>query len=173
MRLRIPHLHRVALLVFLAISAPPAMAVSPEERLADPALEARARAISGEIRCPKCQSESIDESNADIAKDLRLLIRERLTAGDSDEAIRAFLVSRYGEFVLLKPRFGAHTMLLWLAPVILLGFGGVLVVVSLRRRAFPGPALATEPAELSDDEKRNLAAILKSGNAAPPQGKDT
>ncbi|MGO6855885.1 cytochrome c-type biogenesis protein, partial [Rhizobium beringeri] len=94
-----------------------AFAVNPDEVLADPALEARARALSAELRCMVCQNQSIDDTNADLAKDLRLLVRERITDGDSDEAVLNYIVSSYGEFVLLKPRFTVKTVLLWGAPV--------------------------------------------------------
>ncbi len=94
-----------------------AFAVNPDEVLADPSLEARARAISAELRCMVCQNQSIDDSNAELAKDLRLLVRERLTDGDTDEQVMNYIVSRYGEFVLLKPRFETKTILLWGAPL--------------------------------------------------------
>jgi cytochrome c-type biogenesis protein CcmH len=103
--------------------------------LADPALEARARTLSAELRCMVCQNQSIDDSNADLAKDLRLLVRERITDGDSDEEVLNYIVSRYGEFVLLKPRFSPKTLLLWGAPVLLILAGGISLAVFARRRA--------------------------------------
>ena len=123
-----------ALLVLALLCGSPALAVQPDEILKDPALEARARSLSQELRCMVCQNQSIDDSDAPLAKDLRVLVRERLTAGDSDNQVIDFLVSRYGEFVLLKPRFSLHTVLLWAAPF------AVLVIAALafgfaRRRA--------------------------------------
>ncbi len=111
----------VALLCFVG---PPALAVQPDEILADPELEARARDLSRELRCMVCQNQSIDDSDAPLARDLRLLVRERLKAGDSDGQVLDFLTARYGEFVLLKPRFGWDTALLWLAPGVVLLLGG-------------------------------------------------
>jgi cytochrome c-type biogenesis protein CcmH len=136
---------RVLLLALALAFVHPAMAVSPDEMLADPALEQRARDISSGLRCLVCQNQSIDDSDADLAKDLRVLVRERLVAGDSDEAVRQFLVDRYGEFVLLNPRVNNHTLLLWgAAPVLLLlGLGG-LWLVSRRRN---GAALGLSPEE--------------------------
>ena len=121
-------------LVFI-LSAAPAFAVNPDEVLADPALEARARTLSAELRCMVCQNQSIDDSNADLAKDLRLLVRERITNGDSDEEVLNYIVSRYGEFVLLKPRFSVKTLLLWGAPVLLILAGGISLIVFARKRA--------------------------------------
>lgn len=113
----------------------PAFAVDPGEMLADKALEARARAISENLRCLVCQNQSIDDSDADLARDLRVIVRERLTAGDSDEAAMQYIVDRYGEFVLLKPVLAPHTVFLWLAaPLILLGGAG-LILAGARRRA--------------------------------------
>lgn len=143
----------------LMISAP-ALAVSPEEVLADPALEARARAISAELRCVVCQNQSIDDSDADLAGDLRRLVRERLLAGDTDEQVLDYLVSRYGEFVLLKPRFSNRNVLLWSTPLIALLAGGAFAIVAMRRRR---PA----PAALSAEEEAALASILKNGGAEP------
>lgn len=124
----------------------PALAVQPDEMLADPALEARARAISRELRCLVCRNESIDDSNADLAHDLRVLVRERLVAGDTDAQVKQFLVDRYGEFVLLKPTFSAANAALWLAgpAVFLVGLG--VAVVYLRRRRPEAPEALT-PAE--------------------------
>ena len=102
----------------------PALAADPSEQLVDPAQEARARALSEELRCLVCQNQSIEASNAQLAKDLRLLVRERITAGDSDDAIKTFLVERYGEFVLLKPRFHGLGVVLWLLPALMLALAG-------------------------------------------------
>jgi cytochrome c-type biogenesis protein CcmH len=142
------YLHALTLLIALVASSS-AWAVEPNEMLADPVLEARARAISKELRCMVCQNESIDDSQAPLAHDLRVLVRERLQAGDSDAQVMNFLVSRYGEFVLLKPPLSWHTVVLWGTPPGLLLLGMVmLVVVVRRRRTMPqiaGPALT--PAE--------------------------
>jgi len=119
----------------LAWLALPAFAVNPDEMLSDPALEARARTISEGLRCLVCQNESIDDSDADLAHEIRVLVRERLKAGDSDDQVRQYLVDRYGEFVLLKPVLAWHTLVLWVAaPTILLAGGLVLFVAARRRR---------------------------------------
>jgi cytochrome c-type biogenesis protein CcmH len=137
----------------------PALAVQPDEMLDDPALEARARGISQELRCLVCRNESIDESNADLARDLRILVRERLVAGDTDAEVRQFLVDRYGEFVLLKPRFSAANAALYLFPAVAF-FGGLgIVVVYLRRRRQQGAGRG-EAAPLTDEERRRLDGIL-------------
>jgi cytochrome c-type biogenesis protein CcmH len=132
----------------------PAAAVQLGEALADPALEARARALSAELRCMVCQNQSIDLSDAELAHDLRVLVRERLTAGDSDEEVLDYVVSRYGEFVLLKPRFSLRNALLWGAPVLLLIGGVAVLVVSQRSRRAAAP-------KLSDEEAAELDRILK------------
>ena len=144
----------LALLLTLLLAAP-ALAVLPDEVLADPALEARARTISAQLRCLVCQNESIDDSNADLAKDLRLLVRERITDGDSDEEVLNYIVSRYGEFVLLKPRFAMKTLLLWGAPVLLILAGGVSLIVFARRRA--GRSTGTS---LTAEEQTRLDELL-------------
>ena len=133
-----------------------ALAVTPGEMLGDPVLEARARALSAELRCMVCQNQSIDDSDAPLAHDLRVLLRERIAAGDSDEAVIDFLVARYGEFILLTPRFSARTALLWAAPVVLLVVGGVAAFGVIRRRK-GSPAL---PTSLSRDETVELDRIL-------------
>ena len=140
------------------ISAAPVQAVLPDEVLKDPALEARARALSVHFRCLVCQNQSIDDSDAPLARDLRVLIRDRLKAGDSDNQVIDYLVSRYGEFVLLKPRFAAHTLVLWLGPFIIL-LAGLWFVVRNRRRDTAVPS--EQP--LSGDEDQELQRILKSG----------
>ena len=148
---------RLLLLIVLALAAlaGPVRAVEPSERLADPALEARAEAIGRELRCLVCQNESIEESNAALAHDLRLLIRRHLAAGDSDREIVDFLVHRYGLFILLDPPFAPVTWLLWLGPpLLLLGAGGVLVLRAPRRREIAAP-----PA-LDADEAARAAALL-------------
>ena len=149
---------RCALLaVFLACA--PVHAVEPDEILNDPALEARARRISQELRCLVCQNQSIDDSNAALARDLRVLLRERLKAGDSDAEVFAFLTARYGEFVLLRPPFNAHTVLLWLAPFLLLA-GATLALVS-RARARSRRADGAAAAPLSEAERRRLDRLLE------------
>ena len=124
-------------LVILARLAAPALAVEPDEVLADPALEARARALSAELRCLVCQNQSIDESDAPLARDLRLLIREHLQKGASDAEVMTFVVDRYGEFVLLKPRFTARTLVLWLTPFAVLLIAALAVFVA--GRGLPPP----------------------------------
>lgn len=140
----------------LSFAGTSARAVSPDEMLSNPALEKRARTISAELRCMVCQNESIDDSNADLAKDLRLLVRERLVAGDTDEQVLEFLVARYGEFVLLKPRLQTSTLLLWGFPVVALLAGGVAIVLAIRRRR----TTTREPAPLSDSEKQQLKKLF-------------
>lgn len=145
-----------AVLLALAAAAP-AWAVEPDEMLSNPALEARARAISKELRCMVCQNESIDESEAPLAHDLRVLVRRRLLAGDSDQQIVDFLVSRYGQFILLKPPLSDETIALWGAPPALLLIGLVMVVMVERRRA---NAQTAETANLTAAEEARLAKIL-------------
>jgi len=152
----VKYLHALALLIAL-IASSAAWAVEPNEMLADPVLEARARAISKELRCMVCQNESIDDSQAPLAHDLRVLVRERLQAGDSDAQVMNFLVSRYGEFVLLKPPLSWHTLALWGTPPGLLLFGIVMIVVVVRRRRTMPQAAA---ASLSPAEESRVAEIL-------------
>jgi cytochrome c-type biogenesis protein CcmH len=153
-----------ALLVLIALlSAWPAWAVEPDEMLPNPALEARARAISKELRCMVCQNESIDDSEAPLAHDLRLLVRRRIMAGDTDAQIINFLVSRYGEFILLRPPLSWHTVVLWGTPPALLFVGVLLIVVVERRRS---GATAAESAGLSAAEQARVAEILGRNNAA-------
>ncbi len=142
-------------LVAFALAAHPVLAVQPDEMLKDPALEARARVLSSELRCLVCQNESIDDSNADLAHDLRVLIRQRITAGDSDEQVIDYMVARYGEFILLKPRFNWHTVLLWAAPPGALAFGAILALVAYRRRREDGP-----PQPLDAGEEAALQRLL-------------
>jgi cytochrome c-type biogenesis protein CcmH len=144
----------VAALV-VAIAGPYAEAVEPSERLADPALEARARSLSQELRCLVCQNQSIDESNADLAHDLRQLLRQRLVSGDTDQQVLDYLTARYGVFVLLDPPFAPLTWLLWLTPpALVLGGGGLLLLRARHRR--PDPAVP----ELSQDESARAALLL-------------
>jgi cytochrome c-type biogenesis protein CcmH len=136
----------LAFVLLIAIGGVAAHAVEPSERLADPVLEARARALSKELRCLVCQNQSIDESNADLAHDLRLLLRQRLVAGDTDQQALDYIVARYGVFVLLDPPFVPSTWLLWLGPPLLvLGAGGLLLLRARRRRLDPAtPGLTPE-----------------------------
>jgi cytochrome c-type biogenesis protein CcmH len=147
---------RAALISLLAALcfAGAARAVEPSEMLADPALEARAEAISKTLRCVVCQNETIDDSDAPLAHDMRLLVRQRLEAGDTDDHVRAYLVARYGDFVLLKPPLQANTWALWFAPLALLAAGGVWFAVRARRRDLAAPA------PLSPEERAALAARL-------------
>ena len=136
-----------------------ALAVQPDEVLDDPALEARARDLSAGLRCLVCQNQSIDDSDAPLAKDLRVLVRERLKAGDSDKEIIEFVVARYGEFVLLKPRFTPHTWILWLATPLVLLAALVAIVLAYRRRK----VAAESPKPLSANEKRRLERLVGEG----------
>jgi cytochrome c-type biogenesis protein CcmH len=138
----------------LVLTASPALAVQPDEVLADPALEARARAISRDLRCPVCQGEAIDDSNAPISRDLRLLVRERLVAGDNDTEVVDYIVARYGEFVLFNPRASGSGLILWLAGPAMLLAGGALAFAVTRRRAKP-------EADLSEDERARLAELMR------------
>lgn len=141
----------------LVLVAGPLAALGPDEILADPALEARARALSRELRCLVCQSESIDDSNADLARDLRLLVRRRLLAGDSDKAVLAYIHDRYGDFVLMRPPVTDRTALLWFGPFgLLVAVGGWLLI---RARRKP-PALAV-PVPLTEAEQERLRQLEK------------
>jgi len=151
MRARLPALV-LGLFALLAVTA--ANAIEAGEQLADPVLEARARAISQDLRCLVCQNQSIDDSDADLARDLRRLVRERLLAGDSNAEVTAFIVARYGDFVLLKPPFKPTTYVLWLGPLAVLAVAGAGVAVFLRRRR------DETVAPLSDEERRRLEALL-------------
>lgn len=135
------------------LSAGAAHAVLPDEVLDDPALEARARGLSAHLRCLVCQNQSIDDSNAELARDLRVLVRERLVAGDTDEEVLDFVVSRYGEFVLLKPRVNLRNLALWATPLVVIVVGGLFIVLRTRQK--------TRPAEtLSAEEEARLGRIL-------------
>jgi len=153
--------HILLLLTVLAGLAPGlANAVQPDEVLADPKLEARARAISAGLRCLVCQNQSIDDSKAELARDLRLLVRERLKAGRSDEQVRDFLVERYGNFILLKPPFDLETILLWGMPALVLAVGATALLFGWR------PPQSVRPAPLSQAERDRLAVLLDAD--APP-----
>jgi cytochrome c-type biogenesis protein CcmH len=146
-------------LLSLIVASAAAYAVQPNEVLPDPALEARARGLSANLRCLVCQNQSIDDSDAPLARDLRLLVRERLVAGDSDAEVTRFLVARYGEFVLLRPPLGWHTLMLWLTPVLLLmlaagGIGWRLVKAR-------GQHIAPAQSPLTADEQARLASLMK------------
>jgi cytochrome c-type biogenesis protein CcmH len=138
-------------------ASPSAYAVEPDEIMADPVKEARARELSSELRCMVCQNQSIDDSGAPLARDLRLLVRERISAGDSDAQVIDFLVARYGEFVLLKPRLEPHTFLLWLLPPMVLVGSGIALWVTYRRRSRPAVEVTVA---LTADEKARLAALM-------------
>jgi cytochrome c-type biogenesis protein CcmH len=148
--------------VFLALSAMPthqAIAVQPDEILKDQGLEARARGLSRELRCMVCQNQSIDDSDAPLARDLRLLVRERLTAGDSDSQVIDFLAARYGEFVLLRPRFAWHNAVLWFTPLVVLIAGAIAIFFAVRRRR-----TASDAAPLSAEEEQRLAEVIDQGS---------
>jgi cytochrome c-type biogenesis protein CcmH len=150
-----------SLCILASVGLSSAHAVQPDEVMTDPAKEARARNLSRELRCMVCQNQSIDDSEAPLARDLRLLVRERIAAGDSDAQVIDFLVARYGEFVLLKPRFEQQTLLLWLLPPLVLLGGGAALWVNARRRLKGAPEAA---ASLTADEEARLAALM-SGDA--------
>jgi cytochrome c-type biogenesis protein CcmH len=153
-----------ALFVVVLMGLSPARAVQPDEMMADPAKEARARELSRELRCMVCQNQSIDDSEAPLARDLRLLVRERIAAGDTDAQVIDFLVARYGEFVLLKPRFERQTLLLWLVPPGVLIGGGLALWLYSRRR--PNRDVAAAAPSLTADEEARLAALM-AGDAPP------
>ena len=147
-------MRRLALILLVFALSAPAFAVQPDEILKDPKLEARARSLSQELRCMVCQNQSIDDSDAPLARDVRLLVRERLSAGDSDTQVIDFLVARYGEFVLLKPRLSLHTVLLWGAPFAVLLIGAIGFWTARRRAA------SSEPARLTAEEEARINALL-------------
>lgn len=148
----------------LALSAmSSALAVQPDEVLPDPAMESRAREISKELRCLVCQNQSIDDSNAPLARDLRVVVRERLKAGDSDAGVMTYVTDRYGDYVLLRPPFKATTLVLWIAPFAILLLGGVATALFLRGRR--GVAAGVDTVPLSEDERRRLDALLRKDDA--------
>lgn len=146
----------VLLLAFVPVTG--AFAIDPSEVLSDPVLEKRARSISSGLRCLVCQNQSIDESDADLAKDLRIVVRERLVAGDSDSEVIEFVVDRYGEFVLLQPTFAGHNLVLWLTAPLLFILGAIGLLAVGRKRTSAGP----EP--LSDKEKTELEKLINKDN---------
>jgi cytochrome c-type biogenesis protein CcmH len=152
---------RAVLCAALVLTGPlAASAVEPDEVLRNERLEARARSLSAELRCLVCQNQSIDDSNAPLARDLRLLVRERLQAGDTDRQVLDFIVARYGEFVLLRPPLGASTLLLWLTPLAALAAATVIVWTAARRRR-GGPRTAAAEAALTPEEDAKLRALLE------------
>jgi cytochrome c-type biogenesis protein CcmH len=154
-----------ALMLLVALVAPSTLwAVEPNEMLSDPTLEARARALSKELRCMVCQNESIDDSGAPLAHDLRVLVRDRIKSGDSDTQVLDFLVARYGEFVLLKPRLSWHTVALWGLPPTVLVIGAVIILMDLRRRRAAQTAESTP--NLSAAEEARLAELLRDRSAS-------
>src|SRR5262249_17243619 len=146
-------------LFVLLLASGPSPAVQPDEILKDSVLESRARNLSRELRCMVCQNQSIDDSEAPLARDLRILVRERLTQGDSNQQVLDFLVARYGEFVLLKPRLEWHTLLLWGLPPMALVAGIIALLMMMRRSS----AVRMEPAALSPEEQRRLSTLVESG----------
>ena len=149
------------LVLALVLLAGPARAVLPQEQLPDPKLEARARHIGSELRCLVCQNQSIDDSDAALAADLRVILRERIMAGDSDQQAINYLVARYGSFVLLKPPFDTETLALWLGPFLALALGGLGVGLYLRHRS---PAVAGAPAPLDADEQDRLNQLFEAND---------
>ena len=150
--------------MWVLISAIPARAVNPSEVLVDPALEARARHISKGLRCLVCQNQSIDDSDASLAKDLRVLVRERITAGDSNDQVEAYVVSRYGDFVLLKPPFNMTTLVLWLSPLLLFICGTIAIIVFFRRKKKATTTSTPAPLPLTDAEKKRVTELLMEGD---------
>jgi len=147
----------VAIILLLLAAASPAAAVDPGEMLADPTLEARARDISKDLRCVVCQNQSIDDSDAQLARDLRILVRERLAAGGTDDEVVDYVVSRYGDFVLLKPPFKLSTYALWIGPAVIFVAGVLALIVFYRRRA---GVVEAAPPPLSAEESRRLERLL-------------
>ena len=157
---------RLAFALLLTLLLPfSAGAVQPDEMLADPALEARAREIGKELRCLVCQNESIDESNAELARDLRLLVRERIKQGESNDEVRAFVVQRYGDFVLLNPPVKPSTWILWYGPAGILLLGAVGVLLYLRGRRKAAAAMPAEAVPLDPEERKRLDALMAEGDS--------
>ena len=160
-----PWLRRLLLIALLALPGP-APAVQPDEILQDPALEARARELSRELRCMVCQNQSIDDSEAPLAHDLRVLVRDRLTAGDSDRQVLDFLTARYGDFVLLRPPLRWDTAMLWFAPAAVLAIGALGLVVVLRRRRQGVEGAPAEQPQLTAAERERLAELTGGARSA-------
>lgn len=155
---------RLLAALLLSLSALPALAADPSEMLKDPKLESRAHALGKELRCLVCQNESIEDSNADLARDLRVIVRERIAAGSSDEQVRDYVVDRYGDYVLLNPPFKGATLVLWVGPFVLLAVALLTAFLFYRRKGAASPAAAPQaPKPLSAEEKRRLDALLKDG----------
>lgn len=150
---------RLAVALML-LAAAPALAADPSEMLKDPVLEKKAEELGKELRCLVCQNESIEDSNADLARDLRIIVRERIAKGESPDQVKQYVVDRYGDYVLLKPPFKGSTLVLWLGPFVLLVLGAAAAFAVFRRRAGAG---AVPPPPLSAEEKRRLDALLKDG----------
>ena len=146
--------------VAMMAGCPSAYAVQPDEIMSDPVKEARARDLSRELRCMVCQNQSIDDSDAPLARDLRLLVRERIGSGDSDSQVMDFLVARYGEFVLLKPRFTPQTLLLWLLPPLVLAGGGLAIWVFSRRRSKASGTADPSMLYLTEEEEARLERLI-------------
>jgi len=149
-----------AFALFVMLGSPVAHAVQPDEIMSDPTMELRARNLSRELRCMVCQNQSIDDSEAPLARDLRLLVRERIAAGDSDAQVLDFLVARYGEFVLLKPRLEPHTWLLWLLPPLVLGGGGLALWFQGRRRSRSAAGADSSAVKLTAEEEARLERLI-------------
>jgi len=163
--MRIATLVRLVIVAASLAAATPSFAVRPDEILPDPKLESRARVLSHELRCMVCQNQSIDDSDAPLAHDLRVLVRERLKAGDSDQQVLDFLVARYGEFVLLNPRFEWRTAPLWLTPIAILLAGAVALGVAVHRRRLRRAARPDTPVPLSAAEQARLAELTEGGRS--------
>jgi len=161
----------VALLAITVAAVVAARAVQPDEMLKDPLLEARARALSRDLRCMVCQNQSIDDSEAPLARDLRVLVRERLTEGDSDRQVMDFLTARYGPFVLLKPPLEWQTALLWFGPAAILVVAAAALLLTARRRKSPhqGPDGGGEDTRLSATEEAHLAELLAAADSPGPR----
>ncbi|SDP21607.1 cytochrome c-type biogenesis protein [Afipia sp. GAS231] len=149
-----------AFVAAVLMASPAAFAVQPDEIMGDPAKEARARDLSRELRCMVCQNQSIDDSEAPLARDLRLLVRERIAAGDSDNQVMDFLVARYGEFVLLKPRVNQHTLVLWLVPPLALAGGGLALWLHNRRRRKSAGSADPSLLHLTDEEEARIDRLI-------------
>lgn len=162
------HFLRLLALAFVLIQVAPSFAVQPDEILPDPKLEERARVLSRELRCMICQNQSIDDSDAPLARDLRLLVRERLKAGDSDSQVLDFLTARYGDFVLLKPPFNLRTALLWALPLGVLVIGAVVIGFGVRRRGQATGESAPQGVPLTDEEQARIAQLLESDPRTRP-----
>jgi cytochrome c-type biogenesis protein CcmH len=152
----------------MIVGSQAAHAVQPDEIMPDPGKEARARELSRELRCMVCQNQSIDDSDAPLARDLRLLVRERIASGDSNAQVIDFLVARYGEFVLLKPRFNSHTLLLWLLPPLALAGGGLALWVNMRRRSGSNAGADDALVKLTADEEARVEALISGQTPEKP-----